>query len=169
MNFDMKKFRLYLDTSVISFLFADDAPEKKEITKDFFDLFVLPEIYETFISQIVIQEIVSTSDDVLKNKMLEAIQHYPLKQTTLQNETRIIDLAEKYCEEKLIPKNKYADALHIAITTVNELDFLISWNYRHLANVNREQRILEFNKRQKVYCNFRIITPIELIGDEDEN
>lgn len=44
----MKKIKIYLDTSVINFLFADDSPEKKEITEQFFDLFIKTGIYETY-------------------------------------------------------------------------------------------------------------------------
>jgi hypothetical protein len=52
-----------LDTSVPNFLFADDAPEKKEVTKDFFDNYVQNGIYETFISPFVISEIEDTKNE----------------------------------------------------------------------------------------------------------
>jgi hypothetical protein len=52
----------YLDTSVINFLFADDAPEKQEITIDFFDHYVLPQVYEVYVSAVVIDEISRTRD-----------------------------------------------------------------------------------------------------------
>ena len=58
----MAKTKIYLDTSVINFLFAEDAPEKKEITRDFFSNFVATGIYETFISDVVVQEINNTID-----------------------------------------------------------------------------------------------------------
>ena len=52
----MRKLKLYLDTSVWSFFFADDAPEKRDVTKDFFDL-VRQGQYEVFISGVVVKEI----------------------------------------------------------------------------------------------------------------
>lgn len=52
-----------MDTSVPNFLFADDAPEKKEVTKDFFDNYVQNGIYETFISPFVISEIEDTKNE----------------------------------------------------------------------------------------------------------
>ncbi|MFH1051262.1 MAG: hypothetical protein V1779_10095 [bacterium] len=55
-----RKLKIYLDTSVINFLFADDAPEKKEITIDFFENFVNMNFYQTFISAYVIEEINAT-------------------------------------------------------------------------------------------------------------
>ena len=54
---------LYLDTSVINFLFADDAPELKTATIDFFDNFINTSIYEAYISEYVLQEINQTSDE----------------------------------------------------------------------------------------------------------
>ena len=55
--------KIYLDTSVISFLYADDAPEKQEITIDFFDNFIKTGIYQAIISEFVLQEIENTGDD----------------------------------------------------------------------------------------------------------
>ncbi len=52
----MRKLKLYVDTSVWNFYFADDAPEKRDITKDFIDL-VQKEQYEVFISEVVVKEI----------------------------------------------------------------------------------------------------------------
>jgi hypothetical protein len=57
------KSTIYLDTSVINFLFADDSPEKKEITVDFFDNFVKLGIYDTYITEYVIAEINQTTDN----------------------------------------------------------------------------------------------------------
>lgn len=59
-----------------------------------------------------------------------------------------------------------ADALHVAIATVNQMDVLLSWNYQHLANVNREKRIIAENMNNNYWHNLRIITPLELIGGE---
>ncbi len=53
----MKKTKIYLDTSVINFLFDDDAPEKKDITIHFFDKYVLNHVYEVYISPVVIDAI----------------------------------------------------------------------------------------------------------------
>ncbi|MFH1004843.1 MAG: hypothetical protein V1781_05045 [Bacteroidota bacterium] len=50
------KLKIYLDTSVPNFLFADDAPEKKDITIDFFENFIGKGKYHAFISEFVIAE-----------------------------------------------------------------------------------------------------------------
>jgi hypothetical protein len=53
---------IYLDTSIINFLLAEDAPEKKEITIDLFDNYIAKNIYDVFISQFVFQEIEQTTN-----------------------------------------------------------------------------------------------------------
>ena len=50
-----RKLKIYLDTSVINFLFANDVPELKKITKEFFDKYVKNNIYIVYISDIVIK------------------------------------------------------------------------------------------------------------------
>jgi hypothetical protein len=48
----------------------------------------------------------------------------------------------------VIPPSKPNDSLHVAYATVHELDFLLSWNFQHLANVRREARILAINLKE---------------------
>ena len=55
------------------------------------------------------------------------------------------------------------DALHVAFCTVNKIDYLVSWNYKHLANVNREKKITAINIQYNYLHPLRICTPLELI------
>jgi hypothetical protein len=52
----VKKLKVYLDTSIINFLFADDAPDLKAATIDLFDNFINTAIYETYVSEYVLVE-----------------------------------------------------------------------------------------------------------------
>ena len=74
-----KKLKIYLDTSVINFLFADDAPEKKEITEEFFVNYISKEIFEIYISSIVVEELERTKDLIKREKLLNIIRRYPIK------------------------------------------------------------------------------------------
>lgn len=60
--------KIYLDTSVINFLFADDAPELKEITVDLFENYILQNKYKSYISDFVLFEIGKTKDSAKKEK-----------------------------------------------------------------------------------------------------
>ena len=46
-------------------------------------------------------------------------------------------MATKYIAEKVVGQTSYADCLHIAIATINRADFLVSWNFKHIVNVQR--------------------------------
>ncbi|MCU0445317.1 MAG: PIN domain-containing protein [Microscillaceae bacterium] len=160
------KLSVYLDTSVINFLFADDAPEKREITLDFFDNFVKLGIYEVYVSDFVIQEINQTQDLTKLKKLLAVIENYPIDILTNEESQEIDQLAELYLINGVIPPKKLYDALHVACTVIHKINFLVSWNYKHLANVNRERRIIALNYENNYLHPIRIITPLELIDYE---
>ena len=82
----MKKVRIYLDTSVINFLFADDAPEKRDVTRKFFERHITR--YEAFISAVVLDEINRTKVPAKRNRLLEATFKYGLKQLANVNKER---------------------------------------------------------------------------------
>lgn len=164
----MKKLSIYLDTSVINFLFADDAPEKRDVTIDLFENYIKKNIYETYISPVVIDEINKFSDSKKKERLLNVIKKYKLKildTAIYQNE--IENISELYIKSKIIPLNKIEDALHIAISTVFEIDILLSWNYKHLANVKKEAEIISINFGEGFTKHFRMTTPMEVLYEKD--
>lgn len=154
---------VYLDTSVINFLFADDAPEKKDITIDFFDNFIQMGIYATYISDFVLQEILQTNDPEKREQLIQVIEDYNLHMLDISDYKAIDDLADLYINNAVIPEKKRFDALHIACSVIHNIDYLVSWNYKHLANVNRERKIISLNLSNNFLHQIRIITPLELI------
>jgi len=158
--------KIYLDTSVINFLFADDAPELKSITIELFDNYIRANKYSTFISDFVILEIEKTNNIEKKEKLLNVIEKYKIKIISSDYENEIIELANKYIENGVIPKKSETDAYHIAVCVLNNINYLISWNYKHLANVNKEQQIRMINIQNKYLNELRIITPLELLNYE---
>ena len=159
----MKNYKIYLDTSVINFLFADDAPEKKEITIDFFDNFVKTRIYETYISEFVLAEIEDTTNIHKRKNLLKVIEKYDLLMLSIVNDTEIQHLANKYIEKRIIPERKIVDAYHIATCVLSDIDYLVSWNYKHMANIKKESEVESINIENNLNHKLRIITPTELI------
>lgn len=78
----------------------------------------------------------------------------------------IARLAEVYLAKRVLPKGEIRDALHIAVATVSGMDVLLSWNFRHLANVNREMRVNATNRAEGYEKPLRICTPLEVLSDE---
>ncbi|MDX2302264.1 MAG: hypothetical protein NW226_05655 [Microscillaceae bacterium] len=156
-----------MDTSVINFLFAEDAPEKQEVTIDFFDNYVQTNLYEVLVSSVVVDEINKTTDEIKRSELLGVVQKFSLGLLPIEDKlSEIEDLAFAYLDAKIIPAKKLEDALHVAITCVFELDVLLSWNYKHLANIHKEARILALNLNLGYTKPFKMLSPYQLVYEQ---
>ncbi len=147
--------KLYLDTSVISALFDDRNPERQLLTQDFFKSKTLTNCY---ISGLTIAEIDRTPDEALREKMKKAI----VGLTIVPMPDKAGRLAEKYIGFGAVPVNFAEDALHIAIAVVNEMEFLLSWNFRHIVRRKTKDAVNMVNTLEG-YTHIEIFTPAELL------
>jgi hypothetical protein len=65
----------------------------------------------------------------------------------LQISTEAINLANEYIKNGAIPKSEPEDAYHIAIATINKIETLASWNFKHIVSINPIRKIHEVNKK----------------------
>jgi len=158
----MRNPRIYLETSVWNFAFADDAPEKKDVTLKFFKRIEEGE-YKIFVSDLVIDEIMR-ADDERRNIMLRLIDEYKPEILSITDES--LELAGEYVSESVLSSENIEDATHAAIATVSEMDALISWNLKHLANLKRMEKINGVNMKQGYYKRLELITPMEVCNEE---
>ncbi len=161
----MKKLKIYLDTSVISFLFADDVPEFRKITEDFFENYVKIDKYLVYISDVVIAEIEKTKNEDKKRQLLEVIEKYSIRILTLDKNSDL--LARVYIREKIIPERKLEDAQHIAIATCNQMDILLSWNFKHLSNIQKQIGVKIVNEKEGYFYPLILTNPMEVIYEND--
>jgi hypothetical protein len=136
----MRKLKVYLDTSIINFLKVKDSPDYRRDTELFFDTVVAPERIETYVSKVLFQEIDNTIDSVRKKELLDVFLKYPNIKTLVPNEINAEEiefLVKSYLDYGIIPQRNIADAFHVAYATVFEMDLLLSWNFKHLANINK--------------------------------
>jgi predicted nucleic acid-binding protein len=165
----MKKLKVYLDTSIINFLLVEDSPDYRKDTELFFETIIAKDIVESYISRVVIEEINNTKEAAKKEKLLNTLKQYPnIKTLAADNKEaeEIIFLAEAYINEGIIPGKKIADAFHVAYSTIFEMDILLSWNFKHLANIKKEQKILIVNKSNGYNYPFRMANPLEVLNDD---
>ena len=165
----MKKIKVYLDTSIINFLYVNDSPEYRKATEVFFDDIVAKNKVDTYISNIVIDEINNTEDKELKSTLLKTFDKYTnIKTLVAEDEilNEIAFLGENYINNGIIPQKKTADSFHIAYSTVFQMDILLSWNFQHLANINKEQKIMLLNKTLGYHYPFRMANPLEVYFEE---
>jgi len=159
----LKKTTLYLDTSVPSFLFADDSPEKREATIQFWDILKMG-LYDIVISDILLTEI-SRSEVPSSQQLEDRLAEIILKIVSVNED--IYSLAQKYIDEGIIPQKYQDDALHIALATYNEVDALISWNFKHMVNLKTIRGVNGIN-RMLGFKELEILTPQSWI-QEDNN
>ncbi len=160
----MKNLKLYLETSTWNFYYADDAPEKQTVTRVFFE--ALPTShYDIYISEVVLAEI-DNADESKAIQLTNLIER--VKPTILLLEPIVGQLADAYLSNRILPPKAFADAQHIAIATVNELDYIVSWNLRHIANVHRQTRVNAINGLNGYTKLLQMITPLEVSYDNFE-
>ncbi len=159
----MRKLKIYLDTSVINFLFADDAPDYMKATIDFFDNYLNE--FDAFISDVVLAEIKRTPDAQKRDLLMSTIEKYKLR--IYNNLTEEIEsMATGYIDKGIIPVKKIDDALHIAFATYYEFDILLSWNFKHLSNIKKQKEINIVNLNNG-YCKpLVLINPLEVIYEK---
>lgn len=143
---------IYLDTSVISALYDSRTPERQKQTQEMWQLL---DDFEVNISEVVMMEIKGWP--LLQEKSISLFAKFKILQIT--DESR--KLAGEYVAHGVIPGKHYYDALHIAIASVNKMDFLISWNYKHLVKV-KTRNMIKFINTQLNYSTIEIIAPPEL-------
>ena len=120
-------------------------------------------MYEIDASDIVLLEIGKASDPIRKRLRSLFDQYKPIM---LESSAEAEILAELYLERGAVPPKKLEDALHVAIATVAEMDALVTWNYKHLANLKRSEFFHSINLEQGYHKKLEIVTPMEVMGDE---
>ncbi len=115
--------------------------------------------FTLFISQVVIDE-VARGDSEISLKRLEMLDGIP--QVALNQAVR--SLAAQFLSRSNLPAKASDDAVHIAAATVHNLDYLLTWNCKYIANAQIQRKLevisLDFGYRLPVIC-----TPYELLGD----
>lgn len=121
--------KVYIDTSVFGGYFD----------KEFSEWSV--KLIEQFMIGKKIAVISDITEDELKNapeKVRTLLYNIPDEQKELVKLTnKAKELANKYIKEKVVTKKSLLDAQHIAIATLNKVDVLVSWNFRHIVNYNK--------------------------------
>lgn len=150
--------KIYLDTSVISGLFAEDAPWQKESSEELFAEIAYGK-YQGVVSAVVTGEIKDTKDASKQQQLLKVLDQYNLEILPLSEETDI--LAEAYCRAGIIPLKHRTDALHIAIAVVNGIELLLSWDFTHIVKYEIEEAINQINQKLG-YPSIRLRSPQEV-------
>lgn len=153
------KPKVYIETSIPSYLTAWRSRDvitagNQETTKDWWDR---RSDFDLYISVFVLEE-VSEGDKKASEQRLKALDGIPEIEITEQVEA----IAERLITQASLPSKAYLDALHIATAALGGMDYLLTWNCKHIANPafrwKIEAVIRSFSYEPPIIC-----TPLELL------
>jgi hypothetical protein len=156
--------KVYIETSIFSYLTSNPsrnilAAAWQSLTVEWWEK--RSKDFDLFVSELVHEE-ASRGDSQASAKRIAAMNGIPHLQVT----DEVVSLAKILIASDLLPQKATADALHLAVSTIHNMDFLLTWNCRHLDNAeikSKARRLLT----TKGYSLPEICTPQELIGDEN--
>ncbi|MFM8299174.1 MAG: type II toxin-antitoxin system VapC family toxin [Microcystis aeruginosa] len=153
---------VYIETSVIGYLTARSTKNliiaaNIEITREWWEFrrndFIL------YTSEPVLEE-VAKGDTAIASQRLDILRDFPL----LALNDAAQDLAKQFLTRSNLPPKAKVDAIHIAAATVHGMDYLLTWNCKHIANAQIQGKLAEIT----LGCGYVLpilCTPNELMGD----
>jgi len=154
----VKTLKLYFDTSVFGFTIANDAPKEREVTLKLFEE-IKKGKYEVFISEVVLREI-NRAPEGKAVKLRDQIKRINPEELTLGYDSQL--LAKEYMKRNIIPAKYEDDAFHIAIASVNNLDVIVSWNFKHIVKLKTKREVAGINTLMG-YKPIEIYSPLEVV------
>jgi len=149
-----------LETTIFNFYFAEDAPERRGCVAKLFKE-IKENRYEPYTSQYVIDEL-ERAPELKASKMLGLLNEYKID--VFYRDVEAEELAKNYIAEGVIPQKYSTDALHIAIATVKNMDFIVSLNFKHIVKRKTIEATEILNFRAG-YKRIGIYSPEEVIDD----
>ena len=154
----MKRLKLYFDTSVIGGYFDDEFSEE---TVEIFNE-VKNGTYDLAISDLTTRELTKAPEKV---RTLLQDKEITFEQILVTQEA--IELATEYVQEKVVGQTSFDDCIHIATATINKIDILVSWNFKHIVNIQRIRGYNSINLKNG-YQTLEIRSPKDIINYEKE-
>ena len=157
--------RIYIESTIPSYVVARPARDllqaaRQQLTRDWWDL--KREQQELFTSQVVLDE-VAFGEKVMAQLRIELLQSVPLLPVTGE----VKEFAGKVLASGLLPLTADRDAAHIALASAYELDILLTWNCRHIANAAIQARLRKLADASGFTLPV-ICTAEELLENENE-
>lgn len=155
------KLKLYLDTSVLGAV-CDPGPEERLVaTRQLLEGLVNGR-WDGYISTLVLEEVERAPESV-REKIAVELRRNPL--AVLEESPESVALAQAYVSSGAIPTDCEDDARHIAIATINDIRVIVSWNFRHMVNIERKRKINSINLREGLPL-LDLVSPWEVSDEE---
>lgn len=151
---------VYIETTIPSFYYEvrtdPDMVARRAWTREWWDGH--RQDYELSTSDAVVDEL---ERGVFPNRddALSLVKDLPI----LEIDRPVVDTVSAYIVHRLMPSDPTGDALHLAIASNHKIDFVLTWNCRHLANANKFAHIRRINGLLGLFVP-SLVTPLELLG-----
>lgn len=160
----MNQLRVYVETTVWSFAFADDSPDYTASTLAFFER-CRENAVAPVISGVVLKEI-ARANPPLRDQLIALIAE--IKPEVVPAQSAIDTLQASFLSLGVVPPSKPDDAAHVAAAFVADCGVLVSWNFKHITNVRKAERFNAAASLQGYRSPLRIVTPAEVLYADEE-
>lgn len=135
---------VYIESSVLSYLVSRPSRDlivaaRQQITREWWE--ESKSGFECLVSQVVLDEIAEGNPEMAERRLEEA---RPMALLAL--DPSCVELAGRFLERRLIPPGEVRDALHIAVAVVWKVDYLLTWNCKHIANAHAVRQLRKFTE-----------------------
>ncbi|MBW4479426.1 MAG: type II toxin-antitoxin system VapC family toxin [Tolypothrix brevis GSE-NOS-MK-07-07A] len=153
---------VYIETSIVGYLTARPSNNlilmaNLEATREWWD--TRRDQFMLYISQVVLDEVARGNTEIA-TKRLEIVRDFPL----LEVSEAVQNLAAQFLAKSSLPPKAADDALHIAAATIYGLDYLLTWNCKHIANAQIQKKLAQISL-DAGYELPTLCTPYELMGE----
>lgn len=151
--------RVYIETSVWGMVAPGQSPSLQEPTLEFLGQCEARK-HEPFISAVVADELRQAAPDIQCATIAKLGAVNP---RILELSPEIEALAGRFLRDGVLPPRRLDDARHVACALVHEIDLLVSWNYRHIANVRKAESFNAIAILAGFRAHLEIHTPMEVL------
>lgn len=161
----MAKRTVYIETSIVSYLTARPTNDLlvaawQKTTTDWWD--IQKPRFDLYTSDITLEE-AGRGDAEAASRRLEPLSGIPVLPIT----EAVVALSKELLYKKALPEKALDDALHIAVSSVHGVDYLLTWNFRHLDNAETKPIVRSICTLNGC-ASPEICTPQELMGVFDD-
>lgn len=154
--------KVYIETSFVSFLSGKPsgnllARAWRQMSIDWWER--RRTLFDLYTSQLVIDE-AGRGDKNAAERRLSYLEQLPVLNVT----DSAVALAQRFLDEGVMPAKAFGDALHVALTVVHRMDYLLTWNCRHIDNAHTKMLARRLCTQRGLLFP-EICTPQELMGE----
>ena len=163
MNNETQHHRVYIETTIPSFYYTlrtdIESRAMRSWTRKWWTQYAAQ---FTLVSSIVVISELSDGTSEKTQARINLVKAFEMLSVT----TEIDQIAQTYIDKLIMPQDMFGDAHHVALASFYDIDVLLTWNYKHIANLNKIYRIRQINQELGLPTP-ELVTPLNFFGVDD--